>query len=93
MRASVGRSSNGTKGREIDDMSGWRDARKLDCLGDEKFVKVRKVAEKPWLHTSRFASSASGMRWPMPGLEIKAMWGRNSVVKFSLSINCLLLLL
>ena len=27
------------------DMFGWRAASKLDCVGEEKFVKVRKVAE------------------------------------------------
>lgn len=85
IRASVGMSSKEMKGREIEDTSGWRLERNLDCVGDEKFVKVRKVAEKPWWHTSRIASSVSGIRWPMPGLAINAMWG-NSVTEVSFSI-------
>jgi hypothetical protein len=48
MRASVARLSKGMKGREMKDMLGWQEEKTLNCSGDDKFVKVRKVAEKPW---------------------------------------------
>lgn len=83
--ASVGMSSRGMKGRETQDILGWRVARKLDCVGVEKFVKVKKVAEKPWWHTSCVASSTKGIIWPIPGLERNAILG-NSVTKVSFSI-------
>lgn len=83
--ASVGMSSKGMNGRKTVDMLGWRAASKLDCVGEEKFVKVRKVAEKPWWLTSRVASSANGIRWPKPGLVRNTMWG-NSVTIVSFSI-------
>ena len=43
-------------------------------MGDPS-VGMMKVTKKWWWRTSRLASSASGMRWPIPGLGTMATWG------------------
>lgn len=67
MRASDGASESETGGKETEYMEGGREERKAVCVGDCEEERVMKVAEKPWREMSRFASSAKGVRCPMPG--------------------------
>lgn len=57
-------------------MEGGR-AERTDCWaldGEPLSVGMMKVTVSRWWWTSFFASSASGMRWPIPGVGSMATW-------------------
>jgi hypothetical protein len=80
-----GRSERSTGGREREVMVGGRDARNARCVAEAVDAKVTSVVVMPpWREDRRFASSANGIRWPIPGVaSIATCGGRCSSPPFS----------
>lgn len=49
--------------------------RRWDSAGEVVVVTTRMVTVELWWVVRRLASSRTGIRWPMPGLERMAKWG------------------
>jgi hypothetical protein len=79
-----GRSERSTGGRERE-VVGGRDARNARCVAEAVDAKVTSVVVMPpWREDRRFASSANGIRWPIPGVaSIATCGGRCSSPPFS----------
>lgn len=75
MSEAGGRSDRSTGGRELEEMVGGREARKARCVVDEVEAKVYSVAVTPCREARRFASSAIGIRCPIPGVASSATCG------------------
>uniref|UniRef100_A0A0A9EZB7 Uncharacterized protein n=1 Tax=Arundo donax TaxID=35708 RepID=A0A0A9EZB7_ARUDO len=75
MAAPRGRSERSTGGSESDATAGGSDARNARCVADAVDAKVRSVAVAPCRDARRLASSASGIRWPIPGVTSIATCG------------------
>lgn len=84
MAESGGRSERDTGGKEKGEMEEGSKERSACWVFDAVLAKVMSVAVKPCFVTRSLASSAKGMRWPMPGVARSTMWGLASVPPFSM---------
>uniref|UniRef100_A0A804NJQ9 Uncharacterized protein n=1 Tax=Zea mays TaxID=4577 RepID=A0A804NJQ9_MAIZE len=75
MAASRGRSDMSTGGSAMDATAGGIEARNARCVADAVDANVMSVDVTPWRWARRFASSASGIRWPIPGVASIATCG------------------
>ncbi|WVZ50738.1 hypothetical protein U9M48_001965 [Paspalum notatum var. saurae] len=79
MAEPAGRSERSTGGSAREETAGGREARNARCVAEAVDAKVSSVEVSPWREDRRFASSASGIRCPMPGVaSIATCGGRSS---------------
>nr|CAB3490206.1 unnamed protein product [Digitaria exilis] len=75
MAAPRGRSERSTGGREREATAEGREARKARWVEEAVEAKVMSVEVTPWRVARRLASSAMGIRWPIPGVTSIATCG------------------